>query len=516
MRAGQEHASSGTVPTPLFDSIIEYQQSPFVFSPPSLPDMGLTFLPRPLPRPRKRSRAATDIDGEHSCMQKKKRRLRLFLITSRLSPQFSHPATNIVDRGSSKIAVWAKQRSLGRNLLRKAAILNHIRHRALCTRASGKMPGHTFVEQEREQEELALAKLEFNHGNVDTYTRPVTLRTASVPPAVAIRTGGRFVVSGSPSSSPSSSRSPSPTPPSPPLGGRREGHMSDYASPNEAYAHLLPIAQIPRRDYIPLPPSPLGLSNYDAFDADDDARDLYSRFDEDEDGDEHVPVHIFGDEDDADEVPFTPSIVTATSSSTLQTTVSHSNTPLPPMQSDMEILNHGEPVIGDYDQVEQGAEAVWPSVSSGELTMPPTVGSTSPNFAALLATAPPKRADSFATSPNFRPTISKRPSTSISPNFLPITSQRPVSPNFYPTFPPTCTSPNFVSSSSIPAFAPPAVSHSLVATGTLPQPYASDAPSQRRMSLPNAPHAVEMARQESDLEKERRRQREIMFMRFGS
>jgi hypothetical protein len=156
---------------------------------------------------------------------------------------------------------------------------------------------------------------------------------------------------------------------------------------------------------------------------------------------------------------------------------------------------------------------------------PPVSSQTSPNFAALLATAPSKRADSFATSPNFRPTMSKPSSTSISPNFLPITSQRPVSPNFYPTSPPICTSPNFVPSSSIPAFAPSAaspnlvatpVSPNLIATSTLPQPYARDASSQRRMSLPDAPHALGMARQESDLEKERRRQREIMFMRFGS
>ncbi|OAL05273.1 hypothetical protein IQ06DRAFT_210544 [Phaeosphaeriaceae sp. SRC1lsM3a] len=281
--------------------------------------MGLTFLPRPQPRPRKRSRPATDIDGEHSCMQKKKRRLRLFLITSRLSPQFSHPATNIVDRGSSKIAVWAKQRSLGRNLLRKAAILNHIRHRNLCARASGEGPGQAFIEQEREQKELALAKLEFNHGNVDTYTRPVT--------------------------------------------GRRDGQVSEYRSPNEAYAHLLPTAQIPRREYIPLPPSPLGLSNYDAFDTDDDVHDRYAQFDEeDEDGDDGSSIQLFGQEEDPNDVPFTPSVVTATSPSTLQTTVSHlPNTPLPPMQLDMDILDHGEPVIGDYDQVEQGAEAVWPS-----------------------------------------------------------------------------------------------------------------------------------------------------------
>ncbi|KAF2027436.1 hypothetical protein EK21DRAFT_34900, partial [Setomelanomma holmii] len=271
--------------------------------------MGLTFLPRSPPRPRKRSRAATDIDGEHSCLQKKKRRLRLFLITSRLSPQFSHPATNIVDRGSSKIAVWAKQKSLGRNLLRKAAILNRIRRRAVSAKEANEGLGRVLVEQKREQEELALAKLEFNHGSVDTYTRP----------------------------------SP-----------------SDYYSPNDAYTYSPPRAQIPRRDYLPLPPSPLGLSNYDAFDVDEDIPDPYSHLD-DEDEDE-PSMHLFDDDEEADSVPFSPSAVTSTSSSTLQTKASQVlKTPAQELYSDFNVLDHSEPVFGDYDGVDEVADAVWPS-----------------------------------------------------------------------------------------------------------------------------------------------------------
>jgi len=60
---------------------------------------------------------------------KKKRRLRLNLITSRLSQPFSAPATNIVDRGISKIAIWAKGRRLDKDVLRKAAIMNRLRLR---------------------------------------------------------------------------------------------------------------------------------------------------------------------------------------------------------------------------------------------------------------------------------------------------------------------------------------------------------------------------------------------------
>jgi hypothetical protein len=77
---------------------------------------------------RKRSRCVSDIDGIlPPTPGKKKRRLRLHLVTSRLSRPYSQPATNIVDRGASKIAVWAKQKALGRNLLRKAAIMNRVR-----------------------------------------------------------------------------------------------------------------------------------------------------------------------------------------------------------------------------------------------------------------------------------------------------------------------------------------------------------------------------------------------------
>lgn len=85
--------------------------------------------PTPLNRPFKRRRALSDVDGEGK-EARKKRRLRLQLITSRLSARFSEPATNIgTNRGLSKISVWAKNKALGKNLLRKAAIMNRVRRR---------------------------------------------------------------------------------------------------------------------------------------------------------------------------------------------------------------------------------------------------------------------------------------------------------------------------------------------------------------------------------------------------
>ena len=76
----------------------------------------------------KRSRALTDVDGDNSdTMQRKKRRLRLDLITSRLSRPYASPATHIISRNAVKLGVWTGRRYIGRNVFRKAAILNSMR-----------------------------------------------------------------------------------------------------------------------------------------------------------------------------------------------------------------------------------------------------------------------------------------------------------------------------------------------------------------------------------------------------
>jgi hypothetical protein len=99
----------------------------FTFS--ACPSFKLSFdrpdIPVTQQQPFKRRRALSDVDGDSS-EGRKKRRLRLQLITSRLSRPFSQPASNIVVRGTSKVVLWgAGKRRPG--VLRKAAIMNLIR-----------------------------------------------------------------------------------------------------------------------------------------------------------------------------------------------------------------------------------------------------------------------------------------------------------------------------------------------------------------------------------------------------
>ncbi|KAH8599879.1 hypothetical protein B0O99DRAFT_682355 [Bisporella sp. PMI_857] len=132
-------------------------QETFSFTFSAGPPLKLCFekpasAPAPINRPFKRRRALSDVDGGGS-EGRKKRRLRLHLITSRLSRPFSQPASNIVNRGVSKRVVWGRTRPVGRNLLRKAAIMNAVRLRMDAAR--------TFMreEQERRRETMALSEI---------------------------------------------------------------------------------------------------------------------------------------------------------------------------------------------------------------------------------------------------------------------------------------------------------------------------------------------------------------------
>ena len=91
----------------------------------------------------KRMRPKADVDGEGSGdIQKKKRRLRLELITSRLSRPYATPTSHIVGRGSSRTALWARKIASGRHPLHKVAILNSLRLDGFSVR---KWPGPKYM-----------------------------------------------------------------------------------------------------------------------------------------------------------------------------------------------------------------------------------------------------------------------------------------------------------------------------------------------------------------------------------
>jgi hypothetical protein len=141
--------------TMLFSSFSEPLSTVFTFQavPVSLPP--LKFRKQSHRRSPKRSRPLSDVDDLIS-ESKKKRRLRLLLITSRLSRPFSTPATHIVDPGTSKIAVWAKQRHLTQQALRKAAIMNRVRRKTLERKDSAISVGE---DERREAREAVLGEM---------------------------------------------------------------------------------------------------------------------------------------------------------------------------------------------------------------------------------------------------------------------------------------------------------------------------------------------------------------------
>ncbi|KAF9736543.1 hypothetical protein PMIN06_004825 [Paraphaeosphaeria minitans] len=374
-------SSTPSRPTFTFPTLGNTSNTEFTFRILPRPEAPLSFPPGSPPSPPcKRRRATADVDGEHSCLHKKKRRLRLFLITSRLSPQFSHPATNIVDRGSSKIAVWAKQRALGRNILRKAAILNRIRWKSICALEMAGGRGRVFVEQKKEQEQLQLARLALLYGSRDSATQPIRKEDVGLPEVIETRTGEQVRSGGS---SPASSTGSS----SPPLDTCDVDSASEYRSPNDAYAYSSISSKPPRPAHLPLPPSPLGLSNYDALDLEDEIPDPYAHLDEEYEAAEQ-------EECEADiwyplEPPF----------------------PFQPRHVDVNVLGSEERVIGDYDQVEEGADAIWPAVrqTHSRITDAEPPSSSSPNFTATN-TAQIAVARSHNASSSLSP-------TSSSPNF---------------------------------------------------------------------------------------------------
>ncbi|KAI2636549.1 hypothetical protein GGS26DRAFT_589161 [Hypomontagnella submonticulosa] len=106
-------------------------------------------------RPAKRGRALHDVDGPGTgALSCKKRRLRLHLVTSRLSQPYSWPATHILNRESGddtpvlsrflKFAAMGALKKAGHQsaMVRKAAILNRVR---IGVRQAAVLRGHTVI-----------------------------------------------------------------------------------------------------------------------------------------------------------------------------------------------------------------------------------------------------------------------------------------------------------------------------------------------------------------------------------
>lgn len=128
---------------PLHPQVQEPFQFKLIANPPTESSFP-SFAPASLPYRYKRARALSDVDGKGNSVEegRKKRRLRLHLVTSRLSRPFSVPATNIniaYRGGCAKNFLLGGKRKFGehgrkeigigsgKNVLRKIAILNRVR-----------------------------------------------------------------------------------------------------------------------------------------------------------------------------------------------------------------------------------------------------------------------------------------------------------------------------------------------------------------------------------------------------
>lgn len=143
--------------------------------------------------------------------------------------------------------------------------------------------------------------------------------------------------------------------------GDEEGSgNAEYQSPNDAYASIStpksPKSRKISRDHAPEHPSPLGLSNYDAFDLDDEYPDPYAHFDEHED--ETTPSFVgLKDGNAAASTKATALFDTPTCrNTTMRYITSPSESPYP---NDQVSRLRRRPCINGISDIE---EAKWPSV----------------------------------------------------------------------------------------------------------------------------------------------------------
>ncbi|CCX30911.1 Similar to hypothetical protein [Tuber melanosporum Mel28]; acc. no. XP_002839648 [Pyronema omphalodes CBS 100304] len=103
----------------------------------------------------KRARPSDPETAFEAELPRKKRRLRLQLITSRLSAPFAMPASFVLPRVYA--LPWIRQRCNGRHVLRKAAILNKIRRDAMMATIASREQQERILEQRRRERERIMA-----------------------------------------------------------------------------------------------------------------------------------------------------------------------------------------------------------------------------------------------------------------------------------------------------------------------------------------------------------------------
>ncbi|KAL8908153.1 MAG: hypothetical protein Q9207_000976 [Kuettlingeria erythrocarpa] len=121
----------------------------------------------------KRHRVETDVDGEDSVEPKKKRRLRLDLVTSRLSQPYATPTTHIISRKFRRPGPWTKPQNRVRSPLRRAAILNAIRIR--------RAPAKNFGPRETNLLTGLKPQKELDHTEVDLVSQGVRTPRGPMP-----------------------------------------------------------------------------------------------------------------------------------------------------------------------------------------------------------------------------------------------------------------------------------------------------------------------------------------------
>ncbi|KAI4142600.1 MAG: hypothetical protein L6R39_004880 [Caloplaca ligustica] len=122
----------------------------------------------------KRHRVETDVEGEDSVVsQRKKRRLRLVLVTSRLSQPYATPPTHIISRRYPRPGQWAKPKTRVRSPLRRAAILNAIRVK--------RAPTKNFGPRETDLLTGLKAQKETDHTEIDLITQGVRTPRGPMP-----------------------------------------------------------------------------------------------------------------------------------------------------------------------------------------------------------------------------------------------------------------------------------------------------------------------------------------------